>query len=235
MILLCISLTPACSACPGETITPLLLASGAANITGESWGAPGLDLTARTAHEQVHPCAHGHPNSTSDDGFGYRDYQLRSNSPSGRAQVNNRPALQDSVPPFEAEPDGATCSSLWVCPSRHSSDRARTRERASQVFSTTEHGGTFTLLPLRRLCCRMRSNAFLVDICDALDWTLSSRIFQLGSLTLANKPSILAITRAFRKSPPRRRTGVSFSGVRPRATLRVRWALPELTLASCRS
>ena len=37
----------------------------------------------------------------------------------------------------------------------------------------------------------MRSNAFLVDIYDALDWTLSSRIFQLGSLTLANKPPIL--------------------------------------------
>jgi len=32
---------------------------------------------------------------------------------------------------------------------------------------------------------RIRSNAFLVDIYDALDWTLSSRIFQLGSLTLA--------------------------------------------------
>ena len=81
MILLCISLTPACSACPGETITPLLLASGAANITSESWDVPGLAPTARTAHEQVHPCAHGHPGRLCVEGGAPFLYEYRQGEP----------------------------------------------------------------------------------------------------------------------------------------------------------
>jgi len=124
MIWLCICLTPGHTAEPGDANHSPSLTSGSAVTLAVGRDAPWLNSTVRSARDQGHPCVHEH--FTIDVCSGRRDYPLGSNAALGLAQVNNRPTV-----PL---PSGVA-------------DRARSRGRVSQAFSTIDHEGSFSLLP----------------------------------------------------------------------------------------
>ena len=122
-IWLCICLTPGHTAEPGDANHSPSLTSGSAVTLAVGRDAPWLNSTVRSARDQGHPCVHEH--FTIDVCSGRRDYPLGSNASLGLAQVNNRPTV-----PL---PSGVV-------------DRARSRGRVSQAFSTIDHEGSFSLL-----------------------------------------------------------------------------------------